>query len=170
MMGKNFAVVMFIASVFCVALPSVAAEKEDPAALAKALSEASVLLDEGLKASAREGKPISGKFELHEGALQLSVYTMKGKKFSEVIVDHKTGSIKEAETITDADDLKHAREQSRAMAKAKNSLATVVQRTVKANSGFRAVSAMPMLEAGQPVVEITLMNGADVKKVTQKLK
>lgn len=170
MMGKNFAVIIFIASVFAVALPSLAAEKEDRAALAKALSEASVLLDEGLKASAREGKPISGKFELHEGALQLSVYTMKGKKFSEVIVDHKAGNIKKAETITDAGDLKDAREQSRAMAKTKTSLDKVVQSAVKANGGFRAVSAMPMLKAGQPVVEVTLMNGADVKKVTQKLK
>jgi hypothetical protein len=56
-----------------------------------------VSLDQGLKASEGEGKPISAKFELEHGALQLSVHTMKGDKFSEVVVDHKAGSIKKAE-------------------------------------------------------------------------
>ena len=169
-MNKKFAVAAIVAS-FCVtaALPSLAAEKESPAALAKVLPEASVSLDQGLKASEREGKPISGKYELENGALQLSVYTMKGDKFSEVIVDHKAGSIKKAETVTDAGDLKHAKEQSQAMTKAKLSLDTAVQNAVKANSGFRAVSAMPMLKSGRPVAEVTLMKGADVKKVTEKL-
>ena len=168
-MGKNLAVAIFAASAFSFAVPSLAAEKENPAALAKALAEASVSLEQGLKASEGEGKPISGKFELHEGALQLSLYTMKGDKFSEVIVDHKSGSIKKAEAITDAGDLKHARQQSRAMAKAKTSLDKVVESAVKANGGFRAVSAMPMLKANKPVVEVTLMKGTAVKKVTEKL-
>jgi hypothetical protein len=79
-------------------------------ALAKALSEASLPLDQELKASEREGQPISGKYELEDGALQLSVYAMKSDKFAEVIVDHKTGSIKKAEPITDADDLKDAKQ------------------------------------------------------------
>jgi hypothetical protein len=51
-------------------------------------------LDQGLKASEREGKPISGKYEIADGALQLSVYTIKGNQLSEVIDDHKTGAIK----------------------------------------------------------------------------
>ncbi len=169
-MNNKFAVAAVIAS-FCIAatLPSLAAEKESPAALAKALSEASVLLDQGLKASEREGKPISGKYELENGALQLSVYTMKGDKFSEVVVDHKAGSIKKAEIITDAGDLKHAKAQSKAMAKAKLSLEDGVQIAVKANSGFRAVSVMAKLKSGHPVADITLMKNAKVKKVTEKL-
>jgi len=101
--------------------------EDNPGALAKALPEASVSLDRGLKASEREGKPISGKYELEDGALQLSVYTMKGDQFSEVIVDHKTGAIKKAEKITDPDDLKNAKEQSEAMANAKLSLEQVVE-------------------------------------------
>ena len=170
MMNHKFAFAAVVASLcVAVALPSVAAGKEKPAALAKALSEASVSLDQGLKASENEGKPISGKYELHDGALQLSVYTMKGDKFSEVIVDHKAVSIKKAEIITDAGDLKHAKEQSKAMAKAKLSLEEGVQSAVKANSGFRAVSAMPKLKSGHPVAEVTLMKGAKVKKVTAKL-
>ena len=89
--------------------------EENPGALAKALGEASVSLDQGLKASESEGKPISGKYELEDGALQLSVYTTKGDQFSEVIVDYKTGAIKKAEKITDPDDLKDAKEQSEAI-------------------------------------------------------
>src|SRR6266481_5863373 len=150
-----------------VALPSRA--EDNPGALAKALPEASVSLDQGLKASEREGKPISGKYELEDGALQLSVYTMKGDQFSEVIIDHKTGAIKKAEKITDADDLKNAKEQGQAMANAKVSLDKATADATKANSGFRAVSVVPTLHAGKPVANITLMKGEDVKKVTEKL-
>ena len=169
-MIKKCAVAAVVAS-FCLAftLPSLAAEKEKPRALGKALSEASVSLDQGLKASEGEGKPISAKFEMHEGALQLSVYTMKGDKFSEVIVDHKAGSVKKAEVITDAGDLKHAKDQTKAMAKAKLSLEDGVQSAVRANSGFSAVSAMPKLKSGHPVAEVTLMKDGKTKKVTEKL-
>ena len=143
--------------------------EDNPGALAKALPDASVSLDQGLKASEPEGKPISGKFELEDGALQLSVYTMKAGEFSEVIVDHKTGAIKKAEKITDADDLKNAKEQSQAMAEAKVSLDKAVENAMKANSGYRAVSATPTLDAGKPVANVTLMKGENVKKVTEKL-
>ena len=50
------------------------------AKLADAVKHAKVSLDAGLKASGREGKPISGKFELDEGKMQLSVYTEKANK------------------------------------------------------------------------------------------
>src|SRR5216683_6792515 len=122
-----------------------------PAALAKALPQASVSLDQALKASAREGTPISAKFEIENGALQLSVYTMKGAKFSEVIVDHKSGAIKKSEPITDANDMKAAQAQSAAMAKAKLALDAAVDSAVKANAGYRAVSVMPALDGGRPV-------------------
>jgi len=167
-MRKDLAVAVAVTGILAAVALSSRAE-DNPAALAKALPEASVSLDQGLKASEREGKPISGKFELEDGALQLSVYTMKAGEFSEVIVDHKTGTIKKAEKITDADDLKNAKEQSQAMAQAKASLEKAVANTAKANSGYRAVSAMPTLDAGKPVAHITLMKGDQVKKVTEKL-
>src|ERR687886_621555 len=75
------------------------------AELMKALQGVKVSLADGLAASEHEGTPISGKFELEEGKLQLSVYTMKGDTFSEVIVDHTTGQVAKAEPITDAKDL-----------------------------------------------------------------
>ena len=52
------------------------ADKEH-AELAKALSGAKLSLGAGLTASASEGKPISAKFEVEDGKLQLSVYTEK---------------------------------------------------------------------------------------------
>jgi hypothetical protein len=147
-----------------------AEEGASPAALAKALPDAKLSLEQGLKASEREGRPISGKYEIEDGALQLSVYTMKGSNdFEEVIVDHKSGAVKKAEKITDADDLKEAQEQSQAMAKAKLSLEKAVDGAAKANSGYRAVSVTPTLKAGKPIAEVTLMKGAEVKKVTEKL-
>src|SRR6059036_1282307 len=113
---------------------------KEHAELAKALKDAKIPLQRGLAASAKEGKPISAKYEVEDGKLQLSVYTMKGDTFSEVIVDHKTGKVAKAEPITKADDLTAAKAQSEAMAKAKRSLATVAAEAVKDNKGFRAVS------------------------------
>jgi hypothetical protein len=145
------------------------AEGGDSAALAAALKDATATLQDGLKASEREGTPISAKFEIDEGKLQLSVYTMKGDAFAEVVADPKTGAIKEAETIKDADDLKAATAQKAAMAKAKVTLLTATETAVKTNAGSRAVSVYPSLEAGSPTAEVTLLEGAAFKKVTEKL-
>ena len=141
----------------------------DASALAKALSEARISLDQGLKASEREGKPISGEYGLEDGALQLTIFTMKGDKFTEVIVDHKTGSIKEAEPITDPEDLKDAKEQAEAMGKAKLSLEEAIRDAVKANSGYRAVSVTPMLSGDRPEASISLLKGEETKEVIEKL-
>src|SRR5262249_44057973 len=83
--------------------------------LAKALKDAKVSLQRGLTASAKEGKPISGKYEVEHGKLQLSVYTMKGNAFSEVIVDHKTGKVTKTEAISGGEDLTAAKAQSEAV-------------------------------------------------------
>lgn len=139
------------------------------AELAKALKSANVSLEKGLLASEREGKPISGKFELDEGKLQLSLYTMKGDKFSEVIVDHKTGKISKVETITGGDDLAAAKTQSEAMAKAKRSLHAAVATAMKANKGYHAVSITPTVKDGHPTAEITLVKGDEWKTVSEKL-
>ncbi len=172
MMRKSLlAIGIAFAAVLAVADISAQAEEDEDnlAALAKAVSEASVSLEQGLKAAETEGKPISAKFEGEDGALQLSVYTMKGDQFAEVLVDHKSGSIRNSELITDPDDLKDAKEQGEAMAKAKLSLGAAVASAVKAHSGFLAVSAAPMLDGGQPVASVTLISGGEIKKVTEKL-
>jgi uncharacterized membrane protein YkoI len=149
--------------------PAAAAEEQDHAALAKALKDAAIPLQRGLAASAPGGKPISAKYEVEDGKLQLSVYTVKGDKFSEVVVDHKTGKVAKTEPITSGEDLTAAKAQSEAMAKAKRSLETAAATAAKANPGFRVVSVMPMLKDGHPVADVTLFKGEEWKTVSEKL-
>jgi len=144
-------------------------DDKERAELMKAMKDAKVTLAQGMTASAKEGKPISGKYEVEDGKLQLSVYTMKGDTFSEVIVDHKTGKVAKAETITKGDDLKYAKEQSQAMAKAKRSLGAAASDAVKANAGYRAISVMPSMKNDHPVAEVVLLKGTEWKTVTEKL-
>jgi hypothetical protein len=142
---------------------------KEQAELAKALKGLKTSLEKGLSASESQGKPISGKFEVEDGKLQLSVYTMKGDKFSEVIVDHKTGKVTKTEAITSGDDLSAAKAQSGAMAKAKVSLRSATEKAIKANQGYRAVSVTPSLKDGHPVAEVTLVKDTDFKTASEKL-
>ena len=143
---------------------------KEHAELAKGMKDAKISLQRGLTAaSAKEGKPISAKYEMEEGKLQLSVYTMKGDSFSEVIVDHKSGKVAKAEPITHDADLTAAKAQSEAMAKAKRSLDTAASEAVKENKGYRAVSVMPNLKDGHPVADVTLIKGTEWKTVSEKL-
>jgi uncharacterized membrane protein YkoI len=142
--------------------------------LARALRGASLPLERGLTASAGVGTPLSGKYEIDDGAFQLSVYTSKvdavsGDSFTEVIVDYSTGNVSKVETITDGGDLAAAQSRKAAMGRAKRSLAEATAAAVRANAGYRAVSAMPSLEAGAPVAEVTLVKGDDWKVVTERL-
>jgi hypothetical protein len=137
--------------------------------LAKALKDAKASLAEGLTASEREGQPISGKFEIEEGKLQLSFYTMKGNAFSEVIVDHVTGKLAKVEPITGGEDLTAAKAQAEAMAKAKQSLRAAVDKAVHADEGFHTVSIFPALKEGHPAAEVTLAKDDTFKTVTEKL-
>ncbi len=151
----------------------VLAEKDDddegPAGVAQVLKGAAVSLETGLSTSEREGTPISAKFEVEEGKFQLSVYTMKGDKFSEVIVDHKTGKVAKVEAITGGEDLTAAKGQSEAMAKAKLSLRAAIDKAIKGNKGYRPVSITPMLKDEHPVAEVTLVRREDFKTISEKL-
>jgi len=144
-------------------------EAKEQAELAKALGAAKISLQGGLTASARAGTPISAKYEVEEGKLQLSVYIMKGAEFSEVIVDHATGKVAKSEAITKTDDLTAAKAQSEAMAKAKRSLRTVADQAAKENKGYRVVGVMPAVKDGHPVAEVTLAKGTEFKAVSEKL-
>jgi len=163
----------FVAVLAFVVSPGWAQTTDDKAKehadLEKALKDAKVPLERGLGASAKEGKPISAKYEVEDGKLQLSVYTMKGTNFSEVIVDHKTGKIAKTEPITQGDDLTHAKEQSAAMAKAKRSLGAAASEAVKENKGYRVVSVFPTVKDGHPVADVTLVKGNEWKTVSEKL-
>jgi len=144
------------------------AAKATPA-LATALKEAKVSLASGLKAAEQEGRPISGKFELEDGKLQLSVYTMKGDEFSEVIVDHKTGKVAKSEPITGGEDFTAAGKQAQAMGKTKSSLRDVIAKAEKANPGYHAVSVVPEVENGKAQADVTLLKGTTSKSVDEPL-
>src|SRR5436309_14826494 len=74
-------------------------QEGNQAAVAKAVLGDRVPLERGLAASASHGRPISAKFEMEEGKLQLYDYTMQDGMFLEVIVDYTTGTIIKAEPI-----------------------------------------------------------------------
>jgi uncharacterized membrane protein YkoI len=170
MKAMTVALAFLVASFF--SSPTSWAQTSDDKAhaeLAKAMRDAKIPLERGLTASAKEGKPISAKSDVEDGKLQLSVYTMKGNKFSEVIVDHTTGKIAKSEPITHAEDLTAAQAQSQAMGKAKRSLGTAASEAVKENKGYRVVSVMPALKDGHPVADVTLVKGTEWKTVSAKL-
>ena len=166
---SGFRLTLLVVVISLVSVPQFAPAAEDTAELAKALKDTKITLQDGLKASEREGKPISAKFEIEHDALQLSVYTLKGNDFMEVVAEPKTGSIAKSEKITDAGDLKDAAAQKDAMAKATGSLLAAADAAVKDNVGSRAVSVFPQLRNGHPVAEVMLLQGTNSKKVTEKL-
>ncbi len=147
----------FVWSSVAVAVRAEESSEKKNGELAEALESVKVSLDDGLRATEAQGTPISGKFELEDGKLQLSVYTMKNDEFFEVMVDHKTGKIAKAEPISGGYDLTAAKAQAQAMAKAKSSLYDVTGKVVKANKGSQAVSVAPSLKDGHPVAAVTLV-------------
>ena len=134
---------------------------QEQAELANALSGVKVSLQQGFMASEGEGQPISGKFEVAEGKLQLSVYTAKEGRFYEVIVDHMTGTIAKVEPITEGEDLTHAKSQKAAMDRAGVKLADAATKAKGQAKGEAAdvlvVSAVPELKDDHPVVAVVLL-------------
>ena len=146
-----------------------AEEKEGPGVDWKALNAAKVSLEKGLAAAERQGKPISAKFEIEDGKLQLSVYTASQDKFWEVILDHTSGKVSKTEEIKEGEDLSAAKAQAGAMAKAKKTLSSAIGKAVSGNAGYRAVSVVPSLEGGRPVAEVVLENATGSKTVSEPL-
>ena len=170
---KAWLVPVLAVAAVCLGTTLAAQDKEEeegnPAAAAKAALSARVSLDRGLAASASHGRPISAKFEMDEGKLQLSVYTMKGGKFFEVSVDPSSGAVVKTEPIGEGEDYTAAQSQSAAMAKAKVTLRAAVQNALRANAGFRAVSVTPSLKDGRATADVTLAKGEELKTVSVPL-
>lgn len=143
-------------------------ENSDQTALVKAMVGAKVSLQQGLTASSKEGRPISAKFEVEDGKLQLSVYTAKDGKFFEVVVNHKTGKIAKVVPITEGDDLAHAKSQSAAMTKAKSSLKQAVDKA-RSSAAFRGVSVTPEEKDGHVVASVVLVKGKQFKTLEERL-
>jgi uncharacterized membrane protein YkoI len=144
-------------------------DDEGREALIKKLGDAKISLQQGLAASEQAGQPISAKFEVDDGKLQLSVYAAKDGKFFEAVINHVTGKVLKLEPITEGDDLAAANSQSAAMAKAKSSLKEAVDKAAAQSANARVVSAVPSLKDGRPVVSIALLEGEQSKTVQQPL-
>jgi hypothetical protein len=146
---------------------------QEQAEIANALSGAKISLEQGLIASEAEGQPISGKFEIEDGKLQLSVYTTKDGKFFEVIVDHATGNIAKVEPIVEGEDLAHAKSQKAAMDKAKVKLAEAALKSMGEAKGpvgdVHVVSAAPELKNDHPEAVIVLLAGKQFSTVRKQL-
>jgi hypothetical protein len=146
---------------------------QEQAELANALSGVKVSLQQGFTASEREGQPISGKFEVENGKLQLSVYTAKAGKFFEVIVDHQTGKIAKVEPISEGEDLSHANSQKAAMDRAKVKLADAAVKSMGQAKGpvgdVRVVSVVPELKDDRPEAAIVLLAGKQFSTASEHL-
>ena len=144
-------------------------EAVNPAALGKALGNANTTLQEGMTASEHEGKAIAAKFELEGGKLQLSVYTVKAGKYSEVAVEVVTGAIASVEAIAAGDDFKAAKAQNASLAGVKTSLREAVDKAEAQSPGFRAVSVTPSLKEKHAMATVKLLKGSQLKAVVVPL-
>jgi hypothetical protein len=169
----GFVIVAFAASVTGHRSAFAIGPDQEQAELANALSGVKVSLQQGFTASEREGQPISGKFEVDEGKLQLSFYTAKEGKFFEVIVDHMSGNIAKVEPITEGEDLAHAKSQKAAMDRAKVKLADAVTKAKGQAKGeateVLVVSAVPELKDNRPEVTIVLLQGKKFSTASERL-
>jgi hypothetical protein len=127
-------------------------------------------LDQALRSSEQLGQPISAKYDVNKGVMQLSVSIRGGQGFADVIFDHKSGSITKTQAITDEENLNQAQAHAKAMAKANAPLVKAIEEALKANTGYQAVRVVPVLAAGVvPVAMVTLIKGRDTKDVFEQL-
>jgi hypothetical protein len=159
--------VVMLGVIICSAEVALSADNQHT--LIKSLSSVKVNLQQGLRAAQQRGQPLSGKFEVEDGKFQLSVYTANKEKFSEVLVDYNTGKIVKSEPITQNADLDAAKAQSAALTKAKITLIAVIDKTVRASPGFRAVSVTPALKDGHAIASVVLLKGEELKSIEQSL-
>jgi hypothetical protein len=145
------------------------ANEPSGAAVAKFMPTAKVSLQEGLRAAEAQGQPISGKFTVDEGQVQLHVYTAKDGKFSEVLVDQSTGKVAKSDEISDGNELAEAQRQMDAYSKSKISLQAAVSRAELAYPGYQAVSVTPMISKGRPVAIVSLLQGQQARSIAEPL-
>ena len=169
MWNKALAAVLTVGAIGTAGAVWSSANEASAAPVAKYMRTAKVSLEQGLKAAESEGQPISGKFKVNEGQLQLAVYTAKDGKFSEVLVDQSTGKVAKSEAITAGNDLADAQKQMEAYSKSQTSLKIAVSRAELANPGYQAVSVTPRLSHGRPVAVVSMIQGTQVRSVAEPL-
>ena len=145
------------------------ATKEQATLAAQMRGAKHVALGDAIAAATTSGKPISARYEYEDKKLKLSVFIEKDGAYSELFFDHMTGKVAQTDKITGGEDLKDAKAQSKAFAKAKVTLASALEKALAANPGYTAVEVIPMLEGARPVAEITLMKDGQFKAVSEPL-
>jgi uncharacterized membrane protein YkoI len=148
---------------------SSADEAAEQAAVTKQLPSVKISLQQGLTAAASQGQLLSGRFEVDEGHFQLSVYTAQGRKFYEVIVDHRTGKVAKVEPITAGEDLAEAKSQAAVTAQEKFPLKTAIDKAEQSLTGSRAVSVTPELKDGHAVAVVSLLKAGHYTSVSEPL-
>jgi hypothetical protein len=138
-------------------------------ALAAALEHVKGTLENSLQAGEEIGKPISAKFALDDGSLQLSLWVAREDGFAEFILYPALRFVTEIYDFRDPDKLKVATAEKLAMDSATVSLLSATENAIKANHGLRAVSVYPVLAEGDPIAVVTLLDTNAVKIVTEKL-
>jgi len=138
------------------------------------LMHTTISLEDGIEASTRHGTPISAKYEIDKGRLQLSVVTTGDDRFDdrfwEVIIDQRTGTVTQVGPLSGSEDRAAAPGWRRAMMKATRSLQNAIAEAVRVHSGYRAVSAKPSLTEERPMATVILFDGSDWKTVSIDLK
>lgn len=140
------------------------------AAVAAAMRGAKhVALSDAIATASASGKPISARYEFEDGKLKLSVFVEKDGGYSELFFDHVTGKVAQVDKITGGDDLKEAKAESKASAKAKGTLAAAVAKALAENPGYTAIDVSPVLQGKNPVADITLMKDGRFKGVSEPM-
>jgi hypothetical protein len=170
MFNRAIASLSVIALLFLLGLTHSRAEEAPDTAVVKALDGARVTLEEGLRMSEAVGKPISAKFEIENGRLQLSVYAMANDEYREIVIAPDTGVLMSAQKISDAEDLAAAATQMRAIKDARVPLRRAVEQATSKLTGSRGVSVDPELRDGRPVAKVALLRAGTLTTVDEDIR
>jgi len=172
---------MLVATMFglIAAVPVVNADdSKDTKALLEALGKTKHTLIDGVRQAAKGGAvAISAKFELEDGKLSLSVYTAeKGLSVppEQNVLQELSGSPEQdkwqptVELFKDVPHVARSSQQLTLMALGKSSLANIIARARKTQSGT-VFSVTPIIRNHKAVAEILVADKGKVKKVIQPL-
>jgi hypothetical protein len=172
---------MLVATMFglIAAVPVVNADdSKDTKALLEALGKTKHTLIDGVRQAAKGGAvAISAKFEIEDGKLSLSVYTAeKGLSVppEQNLLQELSGSPEQdkwqptVEVFKDVPHVARSSQQLTLMALGKSSLANIIARARKTQSGT-VFSVTPITRNHKAVAEVLVADKGKVKKVIQPL-
>jgi len=152
-------------------------DAKDTQALLAALPNSKLSLSDGVRQAAKApAAAISAKFELEDGKLSLSVYTAGkglGVEPEKNVLQELSGSPEDkwepkVEVFKDVPHVARSSEQLTLMALGKDSLADIIARVEKAQSGT-VFSVTPTIRNHKPVAEVLVADKGKVKKLYQPL-